>query len=76
VPLDTLQFHGDETPIECSQYAMPFIKALRVHQDTDLIKMADDYHLSCGLLLQTHTIDKRWQCVDNFQGGFYLNMAW
>jgi phosphoribosylanthranilate isomerase len=51
VPLDTLQFHGDETPIECSQYAMPFIKALRVHQDTNLIKMADDYHLSCGLLL-------------------------
>jgi phosphoribosylanthranilate isomerase len=41
VPLDTLQFHGDETPIECSQYAMPFIKALRVHQDTNLIKMAD-----------------------------------
>jgi phosphoribosylanthranilate isomerase len=32
VPLDTLQFHGDEAPIECSQYAMPFIKALRVHQ--------------------------------------------
>jgi phosphoribosylanthranilate isomerase len=38
VPLDTLQFHGDEAPIECSQYAMPFIKALRVHQDTNLIK--------------------------------------
>ncbi|CAC9585359.1 Phosphoribosylanthranilate isomerase (EC 5.3.1.24) [uncultured Gammaproteobacteria bacterium] len=51
VPLDTLQFHGDEAPIECSQYAMPFIKALRVHQNTDLIKMADDYRLSCGLLL-------------------------
>lgn len=53
VPLDTLQFHGDESPIECSQYAMPFIKALRVHQDTDLVKMADDYQQSCGLLLDT-----------------------
>ncbi len=51
VPLDTLQFHGDESPIECSQYAMPFIKALRVNQGTNLIKMADDYHQSCGLLL-------------------------
>ena len=53
VPLDTLQFHGDESPSECSQYAMPFIKALRVHQDTGLAKMADDYHRSCGLLLDT-----------------------
>ncbi len=51
VPLDTLQFHGDESPIECGRYAMPFIKAVRVHQDTDLVKMADDYHQSCGLLL-------------------------
>lgn len=51
VPLDTLQFHGDESPIECKQYTMPFIKALHVHQDTDLVKMADDYHQSCGLLL-------------------------
>jgi phosphoribosylanthranilate isomerase len=35
----------------------PFIKALRVHQDTDLIKMADDYHLSSGLLLDAFNQD-------------------
>ena len=51
VPLDTLQFHGDETPEECSQYAMPFIKALRVNQETDIAKMADEYYRSSGLLL-------------------------
>lgn len=51
VPLDTLQFHGDESPIECSQYAMPFIKAIRVHKDTNLVKIADHYRQSCGLLL-------------------------
>lgn len=53
VALDTLQFHGEESPAECGQYAMPFIKALRVNQDTNLVKMADDYHQSCGLLLDT-----------------------
>lgn len=51
VPLDTLQFHGDESPIECSQYAMPFIKALRVTAEMDIAKMAKDYHQASGLLL-------------------------
>jgi phosphoribosylanthranilate isomerase len=53
VPLDTLQFHGNESPIECSQYAMPFIKALRVTKAMDIAKMADDYHQASGLLLDT-----------------------
>ncbi len=57
VPLDTLQFHGDESPIECSQYAMPFIKALRVNQNSNIIKMADNYHQSCGLLLDAFNKD-------------------
>ncbi|MDC9715120.1 MAG: phosphoribosylanthranilate isomerase [Gammaproteobacteria bacterium] len=51
VPLDTLQFHGDEPAHECAQYAMPFIKALRVNTDTNIIKMADEYHQASGLLL-------------------------
>ena len=51
VPLDTLQFHGDESVLECTQYAMPFIKAERVNQDTNLTKVADDYHQASGLLL-------------------------
>ena len=30
VPLDLLQFHGDETPEQCQGYHRPYIKALRV----------------------------------------------
>jgi hypothetical protein len=30
VPLDLLQFHGDETPQDCEGYHRPWIKALRV----------------------------------------------
>ena len=51
VPLDTLQFHGDETPQQCAQYAMPFIKALRMQSTTDLRALSEDYRQASGLLL-------------------------
>lgn len=54
VPLDTLQFHGDELPAECGQYGLPFIKAIRVNQQTNINKMADIYHQASGLLLDSH----------------------
>ncbi len=57
VPLDTLQFHGDETPAQCAQYAMPFIKALRVTAKTDISSMADAYHQASGLLLDAFNQD-------------------
>jgi phosphoribosylanthranilate isomerase len=53
VPIDTLQFHGDENPEQCSQYGMPFIKALRVNRETDIAKLAIDYSQASGLLLDS-----------------------
>jgi phosphoribosylanthranilate isomerase len=51
VPLDLLQFHGDETPADCERYGRPYIKAVRVNQDTDLLKCAADFESARGLLL-------------------------
>ncbi len=51
VPLDLLQFHGDETPVECARYGRPYIKAIRVRPDTDLLKCAADFDTARGLLL-------------------------
>jgi phosphoribosylanthranilate isomerase len=51
VPLDLLQFHGDETPAECARFGRPYIKAVRVKQDTDLLKCAADFGAARGLLL-------------------------
>jgi phosphoribosylanthranilate isomerase len=51
VPLDLLQFHGDETPADCARVGRPFIKAVRVNRDTDLLKCAADFEAARGLLL-------------------------
>lgn len=51
VPLDLLQFHGDETPADCARFRRPFIKAVRVNRDTDLLKYAADFDAARGLLL-------------------------
>jgi phosphoribosylanthranilate isomerase len=36
---------------------MPFIKALRVNQETNITQMADDYHQASGLLLDAFNKD-------------------
>jgi len=51
VPLDLLQFHGDETPADCARFGRPYIKAVRVNRDTDLLKCAADFDTARGLLL-------------------------
>ena len=50
-PLDLLQFHGDETAADCARYGRPWIKAVRVNRDTDLVKCAADFEAARGLLL-------------------------
>ncbi|MEQ1592301.1 MAG: phosphoribosylanthranilate isomerase [Thiobacillaceae bacterium] len=54
VPLDLLQFHGDETPDYCAQFGKSYIKAVRVHAATDLLKCAADFDAACGLLLDAY----------------------
>lgn len=53
VPLDTLQFHGNESAVQCGQYGVPFIKAIPMTNTTNLAQIADEYHASSGLLLDT-----------------------
>ena len=46
-----LQFHGDETDAFCSSFSVPYIKALRVKPETDLLQYARTYASAKGLLL-------------------------
>lgn len=54
VPLDLLQFHGDETPKYCGQFHKPYLKAIRVKPDVDLIQCAALFDEAQGLLLDAH----------------------
>lgn len=51
VPLDLLQFHGEETAAFCGQFGLPYIKAARVRPGVDLLEFAASYASARGLLL-------------------------
>lgn len=51
VPLDVLQFHGDEDPAFCEQFGRPYLKAIKVKAGVDLVQYAADYAGAQGLLL-------------------------
>ena len=53
VSSDTLQFHGDESPLDCSQYQMPFIKSLRVKPETNVFQVADEFSSASAILLDS-----------------------
>ena len=53
VPLDLLQFHGDETPADCVGFHRPWIKALRVRPGDDLEAACKLYSGARGILLDT-----------------------
>jgi phosphoribosylanthranilate isomerase len=54
VPLDLLQFHGDEIPEYCVQFDRPYLKAIRVKTGVDLLQCASDFRSAKGLLLDAH----------------------
>jgi len=54
LPIDLLQFHGDEAPEECRIYGRPYIKAVAMAPGVDLQAAARRYVDAAGLLLDTH----------------------
>ena len=54
VPLDLLQFHGEETAADCVRFGRPYVKAVRVNARTDLLKCATDFDTASGLLLDAY----------------------
>ena len=53
VPLDLLQFHGDESPAACEGFRRPYIKALRVKPGDDIAALIGLYGSAAGVLLDT-----------------------
>lgn len=54
LPLDVLQFHGNEPADYCASFHRPYLKALRVKPGVDLVQYASAYAGAQALLLDTH----------------------
>lgn len=68
VPLDVLQFHGEEEPEFCVRFGRPWIKAIRMRHDVDLLQCAARYRLAQGLLLDAF--------VEGAHGGTGASLDW
>lgn len=51
VPLDLLQFHGEESEADCLGFGKPYLKTARVAPGLDLLEFARAYPSAQGLLL-------------------------
>lgn len=68
VPLDVLQFHGEEEPEFCAQFGRPYLKAVRVKAGVNLVQYAARFASAQGLLLDTF--------VEGAYGGTGASFDW
>lgn len=68
VPLDVLQFHGEEAPEFCAQFGRPWLKAIRVRPGVDLVQCAARYSGAQALLLDAY--------VEGTHGGTGAAFEW
>jgi phosphoribosylanthranilate isomerase len=54
LPVDLLQFHGEEPPEYCRVFGRPYIKALRMRDGVDVASAAERYGDARGLLLDAY----------------------
>ena len=52
--IDLLQFHGNECPDYCAGFDFPYIKALRMKEDINLLRERERYASARNLLLDTY----------------------
>ncbi len=52
---DLLQFHGEESAAFCRQFGVPWLKAIRVKPETDLLQCAAVFAEARGLLLDAYS---------------------
>ena len=64
LPINVLQFHGDEDAAYCSQFARPYLRAARVRPGLDLVEFASSFPDARGLLLDAF--------VDGYGGGGHV----
>ncbi|NTV70957.1 MAG: phosphoribosylanthranilate isomerase [Azonexaceae bacterium] len=64
LPINVLQFHGDEDADYCRQFARPYLRAARVRPGLDLVEFAGSFPDARGLLLDAF--------VEGYGGGGHV----
>jgi phosphoribosylanthranilate isomerase len=59
VPLDLLQFQGDETPDFCARFGRPYVRAVGMEEGTDLVECSSRFSGAKALLLDAHVPGQR-----------------
>ncbi|MGE5468120.1 MAG: phosphoribosylanthranilate isomerase [Ignavibacteria bacterium] len=54
VPLDVVQYQGDESPEFCEHFGHPYVKVARMRPGIDLVEFARSYPSARGLLLDAY----------------------
>lgn len=54
VPLQLLQFHGNETPAYCESFSRPYMKAIRMRPELDVVAAIAEYPTASGVLLDAY----------------------
>lgn len=68
VPIDLLQFHGEETAADCDIYDRPYVKVARVQPGFDLELFTCRYPKACGILADSYQA--------GVQGGSGVTFDW
>ena len=55
--VDVLQFHGEEDPAFCRQFGVPYLKAFRIREGSDLLESLLPFGDAAGWLLDTYRPD-------------------
>ena len=64
LPINVLQFHGDEDAAYCRQFARPYLRAARVRPGLDLVEFASSFPDARGVLLDAF--------VEGYGGGGHV----
>ena len=54
LPIDILQFHGDESAAYCEQFGKTYLKAIRMRDSVDLASVAEEYSSASAILLDSY----------------------
>lgn len=64
-----LQFHGEEPPEYCAAFGLPWLKAVRVRPEVDLLQFAARYEGAQGLLLDAYSPSAHGGTGERFDWG-------